>query len=69
MERGDNMTANIRLDNNEVKQTKQIIRFFKKDIKIRYNKKLTGKVKLYISEKNSMKNISDILSLYENRLN
>ncbi|MEA4845879.1 MAG: hypothetical protein VB106_01465 [Clostridiaceae bacterium] len=63
------MTANIRLDNNEVKQTKQIIRFFKKDIKIRYNKKLTGKVRLYISEKNSMKNISDILSLYEDRLN
>ena len=63
------MTASIRLDNNEVKQTKQIIRFFKKGVKIRYNKKLTGKVRLYISEKNSVKNISDILSLYENRLN
>jgi len=63
------MTAGIRLDNNEVKQTKQIIRFFKKGVKIRYNKKLTGKVRLYISEKNSVKNISDILSLYENRLN
>ena len=63
------MTASIRLDNNEAKQTKQIIRFFKKGVKIRYNKKLTGKVRLYISEKNSMKSISDILSLYENRLN
>ncbi|HNR03882.1 MAG TPA: hypothetical protein PKU88_04895 [Bacillota bacterium] len=63
------MTASIRLDNNEAKQTKQIIRFFKKGVKIRYNKKLTGKVRLYISEKNSVKNISDILSLYENRLN
>ena len=63
------MTAGIRLDNNEVKQTKQIISFFKKGVKIRYNKKLTGKVRLYISEKNSVKNISDILSLYENRLN
>ena len=63
------MTASIRLDNNEVKQTKQIISFFKKGVKIRYNKKLTGKVRLYISEKNSVKNISDILSLYENRLN
>jgi len=60
------MTASIRLDNNEAKQTKQIIRFFKKGVKIRYNKKLTGKVRLYISEKNSVKNISDILS---NRLN
>ena len=63
------MTAGIRLDNNEVKQTKQIISFFKKGVKIRYNKKLTGKVRLYISEKNSVKNISNILSLYENRLN
>jgi len=63
------MTASIRLDNNEAKQTKQIISFFKKGVKIRYNKKLTGKVRLYISEKNSVKNISDILSLYENRLN
>ncbi|HPL98265.1 MAG TPA: hypothetical protein PLS45_00015 [Bacillota bacterium] len=63
------MTASIRLDNNEAKQTKQIIRFFKKGVKSRYNKKLTGKVRLYISEKNSVKNISDILSLYENRLN
>lgn len=63
------MTASIRLDNNEVKQTKQVISFFKKNVKIRYNKKLTGKVRLYISEKNSVKNISDILSLYENSLN
>ena len=63
------MTASIRLDNNEAKQTKQIISFFKKGVKIRYNKKLTGKVRLYISEKNSVKNISNILSLYENRLN
>jgi len=63
------MTAGIRLDNNEVKQTKQIISFFKKGVKIRYNKKVTGKVRLYISEKNSVKSISDILSLYENRLN
>lgn len=63
------MTANIRLDNNEAKQTKQIKSFFKKGIKIRYNKKLTGKVRLYISEKNSVKNMNDILSLYEDSLN
>lgn len=63
------MAANIRLDNNEMKQTKQIISFFKKGVKIRYNKKLSGKVRLYISEKNSMKNMNDILSLYEDKLN
>lgn len=63
------MTASIRLDNNEVKQSKQVKSFFKKNVKIRYNKKLTGKVRLYISEKNSVKNINDILSLYENSLN
>lgn len=63
------MAANIRLDHNEMKQTKQIISFFKKGVKIRYNKKLSRKVRLYISEKNSVKNMNDILSLYEDRLN
>jgi hypothetical protein len=63
------MVANIRLDDTEVKETKQITRFFKKGVKIRYNKKLTGKVRLYISEKNSVKGMNDILSLYEDRLN
>ncbi len=63
------MVASIKLDNNEIKQTKQIASFFKKGCKIRYNKKLTGKVRLYISEKNSMKSMNDILSLYENSLN
>jgi hypothetical protein len=57
------MVANIRLDDTEVKEAKQVASFFKKGVKIRYNKKLTGKVRLYISEKN------DILSLYEDRLN
>ena len=63
------MAANIRLDNTEAKKTKQITSFFKKGVKIRYNKKLTGKVRLYISEKNSMKSMNDILSLYEDKLN
>ncbi len=63
------MVANIKLDNSEVKQVKQIVTFFKKGTKIRYNKKLTGKVRLYISDKNSMKSMNDILSLYENSLN
>jgi hypothetical protein len=63
------MVANIKLNNSEVKQVKQIVSFFKKDTKIRYNKKLTGKVRLYISDKNSMKNMNDVLSLYENSLN
>lgn len=63
------MVASIKLDNNEVKQNRQITSFFKKGTKIKYNKKLTGKVRLYISEKNSMKSFNDILSLYENSLN
>lgn len=63
------MVANIKLENSEVKQVKQIVSFFKKGAKIRYNKKLTGKVRLYISDKNSMKSMNDILSLYENSLN
>jgi hypothetical protein len=63
------MVANIKLENSEVKQVKQIVSFFKKGAKIRYNKKLTGKVRLYISDKNSMRSMNDILSLYENSLN
>lgn len=63
------MVASIKLDNNDVRQNKQIISFFKKSKKIKYNKKLSGKVRLYISEKNSMKNFNDILSLYESNLN
>lgn len=63
------MVASIKLDNSEVKQVKQIASFFKKGYKIKYNKKLTGKVRLYISEKNSTKSMNDILSLYENNLN
>lgn len=63
------MAANLKLDSNEMKQTKQVIKFFKKGVKVRYNKKLTGKVRLYISEKNSLRSMNDILSLYEDRLN
>jgi len=63
------MVASIKLDNNDVRQNKQIISFFKKGKKIKYNKKLSGKVRLYISEKNSMKSVNDILSLYESNLN
>jgi len=63
------MVASIKLDNSDVRQSKQIISFFKKGQKIKYNKKLSGKVRLYISEKNSMKSFNDILSLYESSLN
>ena len=63
------MVGSIKPDNSEAKQAKQIASFFKKGTKIRYNKKLTGKVRLYISDKNSMKSMNYILSLYENRLN
>ncbi len=63
------MVAGIRLDSNGMKHTKQISSFFKKGVKIKYNKKLTGKVRLYISDKNSIRSMSDILSLYDNSLN
>lgn len=68
-ERGGNMVASIKLENGEAKQVKQIASFFKKEYKIKYNKKLTRKVRLYISEKNTMKSMNDILSLYEHNLN
>ncbi len=63
------MVASIKLDNNDVRPNSQIASFFRKGTKIKYNKKLSGKVRLYISEKNSIKSFNDILSLYENSLN
>lgn len=42
------MVGSIKLDNSEVKQVKKIASFFKKGTKIKYNKKLTRKVRLYI---------------------
>lgn len=63
------MVASIKLDNNDVRTDKQITSFFKTSRKIKYNKKLTGKVRLYISDKNSIRSVNDILSLYENSLN
>jgi hypothetical protein len=68
-ERGGNMVGSIKLDNSEMKQVKKVASFFKKGTKIKYNKKLTGKVRLYISDKNSLKGMNEILSLYENSLN
>ncbi len=63
------MATKLKLDSNEIRQTRQVAKFFKKGIKIRYNKKLTRKVRLYVSEKNSLKSMNGILSLYEERLN
>lgn len=63
------MVASIRPDSNGIVHTKQISSFFKKGVKIKYNKKLTRKVRLYISEKNTIRSMSDVLSLYENSLN
>lgn len=67
-ERGGNMKASIKLENSSGGQNYQIVNIFRKDLKIRYNKKLTGKVRLYVSEKNALKSISGILSLYEHSL-
>lgn len=63
------MVGSIKLDSSDAKQAKQVASFFKKGCKIKYNKKITGKVKLYISEKNSIRSINYILSLYQNSLN
>lgn len=63
------MTASLKLDSKQMKQTKQVIRFFRKSAKVRYNKKLTGRTRLYISEKNSLRSMNGVLSLYEERLN
>lgn len=63
------MVANLRLDSSGLKHSGQVVNFFKKDIKIKYNKKLSGKVRLYVSEKNGLRSLTGVLSLYENSLN
>lgn len=42
--------------------------FFKKNYKIKYNKRLSGKVRLYISDKNAIKDLSSIVTLYKKEL-
>lgn len=63
------MVSSIRLVAEPEKQIIQINNFFRKDLKIKYSRKLSGKVRLYISEKNALKSISGILTVYENALN
>ncbi len=38
---------------------------FKRDVKVKYKVKLSGKVKLYVSDKNAIKGLSGVLSLYK----
>lgn len=63
------MVANLRLDSGELNHSKQVVNFFKRNVKIKYNKKLSGKVRLYVSEKNGLRSLTGVLSLYENSLN
>ncbi len=61
------MITHINLDN-EQNQFNIIDKFFKKDYKIKYNKKLSGKIRLYISERNAIKDLSNIVTLYNKEL-
>ncbi|MGB7606668.1 MAG: hypothetical protein WBL93_14450 [Lutisporaceae bacterium] len=61
------MITHINLDNGQ-NQFNVIDKFFKKDYKIKYNKKLSGKIRLYISERNSIKDLSGIVTLYKKEL-
>lgn len=58
---------NVNLDNGQ-NQFNIIDKFFKKDYKIKYNKKLSGKIRLYISERNSVEDLSSIVTLYKKEL-
>lgn len=61
------MITHINLENTD-NRFNIINNFFKKDYKIKYNKKLSGKVRLYVSEKNAIKNLKGIVSLYRREL-
>lgn len=61
------MITHINLEN--IENPNPIInKFFKREYKISYNKKLSGKLRLYISEKNTIKNISGLLAIYKRDL-
>lgn len=61
------MTNYINLENTEHRH-QHIYKFFQKEYKVKYNKKPSGKIKLYVSEKNSIKNIGDLVALYKREL-
>ncbi|MGE5630821.1 MAG: hypothetical protein ACM3TR_06950 [Caulobacteraceae bacterium] len=63
------MVANLKADSIGIKHNKEIVKFFKTSTKIVYSKKLSGKIRLYVSEKNVLKSLNGVLSLYENSLN
>ena len=60
------MVSGIRMEQPE--GSRNLVHIFNKECKIRYNKKLSGKVRLYVSEKNGLKFINGILSLYKHNL-
>jgi hypothetical protein len=61
------MFPQINIENIE-SQNQIIDKFFKKEYRVSYNKKLTGKIKLYISEKNTIRNIKDLVVMYKREL-
>jgi len=61
------MIPQINIENIE-NQNQIIDKFFKKEFRVNYNKKLSGKIKLYISEKNTIRNIKDLVMMYKREL-
>lgn len=61
------MIPQINIENIE-NQNQVIDKFFKKEFRVSYNKKLSGKIKLYISEKNTIRNIKDLVVMYKREL-
>jgi hypothetical protein len=61
------MITHINLENIE-NLNPLVNKFFKKEYKVSYNKKLSGKIRLYISEKNAVKKISSMAMLYKREL-
>jgi hypothetical protein len=61
------MIGQINIENIE-NQNQMIDKFFKKEYRASYNKKLSGKIKLYISEKNTIRNIKDLVVMYKRQL-
>ena len=61
------MITHLNLENID-NQNPIINKFFKKEYRVSYNKKLSGKIRLYISEKNTIRNINGLVTLYKREL-
>ena len=56
------------LENKSLEQNQRILSFFNKKHKVRYNKRLSRKLRFYVGEKIEKQDISNVLSQYKTQM-